>query len=94
MELIAKNISTFANACGMLQCSRKRYCRLLVGTAKTPRREIIEIFADPERLMMDNARAKEMRLRLAEEFAEQLTIGRPMQNKIPYELEWRCGRGR
>jgi superfamily II DNA or RNA helicase len=58
---------------------RLRYCRLLVGMTKTPRQEIVETFADPERLMMDNARAKGMRLRLAEEFAEQLTIGTPTQ---------------
>ena len=44
---------------------------------KTPKQEIIEEFADPSRLSIDNQRANEMRKRLAIEFAEQLTIGTP-----------------
>jgi ribosomal protein L21 len=54
-----------------------RYCRLLVGMGKTPKQEIVEEFADPTRLSIDNQRANEMRKRLAIEFAEQLTIGTP-----------------
>lgn len=54
-----------------------RYCRLLVGMSKTPKQEIIEEFADPERLAVDNQRANEMRKKLAADFAEQLTVGTP-----------------
>jgi len=57
-----------------------RYCRLLVGMSKTPKQEIIEEFATPDVLSIDNQRANEIRKKLAVEFAEQLTIGTPTTN--------------
>jgi len=59
---------------------RTRYCRLLVGMSKTPKQEIIEEFASPDVLLIDNQRANEIRKKLAAEFAEQLTIGAPTAN--------------
>lgn len=54
-----------------------RFCRLLVGMTKTPREELLEQFAGPEDLIMDNDKASKYRKQLAAEFAEQLTIGSP-----------------
>jgi superfamily II DNA or RNA helicase len=70
-----------------------RYVRLLVGMTKTHKEEVLEEFADPEELSIDNEKANNYRKRLAHEFAEQLTIGIPTQNdemtlqKLLWQLE-------
>lgn len=57
-----------------------RYARLLVGMTKTHKDEILEGFAAPDDLVIDNERANNYRKRLAREFAEQLTLGIPTQS--------------
>ena len=57
----------------------RRYCRLLVGMTNTPQQELIEQFANPNDLLMDNEKANRARKKLAIEFSEQLTYGLPTQ---------------
>lgn len=57
-----------------------RYARLLVGMTKTHKEELLEEFAAPGELTVDNDKANNYRKRLVKEFAEQLTIGTPTQS--------------
>jgi superfamily II DNA or RNA helicase len=57
--------------------SNQYYCRLIVGMQRLPEDELKEFFSGEDKQLIDNARALELKKKIAQQFKDQLIIGSP-----------------